>query len=552
MNRHILAIMLLALLLPATRAVACPTAADLADIGSEPGAALADCTALSRFEIPTGRGPVAGVVYGGPDTNPAMVAVIEAALIRSGNVLRGLGALGTEPVEAYISPSPYIPDADGGSFSATAGPAMDTGPGNPSTCVMVTFPGYPLQDLGLTIAHEFFHCMQFNEFLRQMEAEGSEWWDEGTADWFSTLVYQGIAELDGSVATFDALSPDTPITGMEYDNVVFFWWLSQNFGASAVVDLIRAMPGPGGSQDDALARVVDDDMFLQFVQDYLDLKITQPGGRTIPSHPELGAEIRIRQDKEITLSAARFVAYRVRLELNCGEWTTSDNDLQGRYELQRLPSDSWETLPETINSDSEATIRYQMAAGGTGTEGFNVEIKLEKTPCALCQNANYTESPEGDLVGEWRLASGGMGAKISEMLDSLPDMQNVDLPDMDGILVLNADGSFVLRADDDGSLETTSPGGKIFSAEIQFNMERRGTWTLNGDRLEQCYSPDIEISIDEEVTDPDGVSNRFSMNEFLGARQSYTIKRRFIYTPGRLELTERALFAPTITWVYEK
>ncbi len=550
--RFILAILLSALLFPATRAAACPTEADLSNVGSEPGAALADCTALSRFEIPTGRGPMAGVIYGMPDADPAMVAGIKAALIRSGNVLRGLGTLGTEPIEAYISPTPYVADADGGNSRAVASSAVDTGPENPSTCIIVMFQGNPRDELGPVVAHEFFHCVQFEEFPAQDAADGAEWWAEGTADWFTSLVYQGNDLLDPWVASFDALSPDTPITRMEYDNVVFFWWLSQNFGTGAVIDLIAAMPGPSGSQDEALARVVDDDMFLQFVQDYLDLKITQPGGRTIPSSPELGPVLRVRQDWEITLNAARFVAFRVRLQLDCGEWTASDNDLKGRYELQRLPGDSWETLPETINSDSEDTIRYQMAAGGTGVEGFNIEIKLEKTPCALCQSANYTDGPEGDLVGEWRLTSGGLGAKIGEMLESLPDMQNIDYPDLDGILILNADGSFVLRTDDSGSMETTSPGGKLFSADIQLNMERRGTWTLNGDRLEQCYSADIDIGIEETLTGPDENSETFSMTEFLGAPQSYTIKRRFIYTPGRLELTERSLFAPTITWVYEK
>ncbi len=548
----LLALFLSAMLLPATPASACPTEADLADIGAEPGAALADCRALSRFTIPTGRGPVDGVVYGGPEADPAMVAVIETALIRSGNVLQRLGALGSEPVEAYISPTPYIPDADGGDFAATAAPAMDVGPGNPSTCVIATFSGNPPDVLGSTIAHEFFHCVQYNEFPSQMEAAGSNWWDEGTAEWFASLVYQGRSDLDYAVATFDTLSPDTPITGMEYDNVVFFWWLSQNYGSGAVVELIRAMPGPGGSQNDALAGVVDDDMFLQFVQDYLDRKITQPGGRSIPSNPRLGEEFRIRQDREITLSAARFVAYRVRLELNCGEWTASNNGLKGRYELQRKPGEDWEELPETITSDSEETIRYQLAAGGTGAEGYSVEIKLEKTPCALCKNANYTESPEADLVGEWRLASGGMGAKLSEMLNRVPDLQNVDYPDMDGVLILNADGSFVLRADDSGSAQTTTPDGDVFNAEMLFNMQRRGTWTLNGNKLEQCYSPDIDIGIDTTVTDPDGFSETISMREFLGPRQSYTIKRRYVYTPGRLELTERALFAPTITWVYER
>lgn len=132
-------------------------------------------------------------------------------------------------------------------------------------------------------------------------------------------------------------------------------------------------------------------------------------------------------------------------------------------------------------------------------------------------------------MGEWHSVSGGIAAKIGKLLEDVPDLDNVDYPDIDDVLNLRSDGTFTLSADDDGSMEAISPSGGIFSAEINISLEKQGTWSINGNRLIQCYMPNRVIEIDETVTDPYGLSQNITASKYLGPIASYTEKRRFTY-----------------------
>ncbi|VAV93795.1 hypothetical protein MNBD_ALPHA07-853 [hydrothermal vent metagenome] len=536
------------LLIP-TLSRACPSAGDLAGVGAEP--VLADCLELARFNIETGRGMVQGSIYGAPETDLALVGAAEEALTRSGAALRGLSGLGSGPVDLYISPTSYTLGDESDETMAAAQLSSESTPGGSRTCVMAAFPTLALGEYRYTIAHEFFHCVQLSEFRSAEARSGSAWWVEGSAEWFASLTYPGSALSDGWVAGFDEISATVPVTQMEYASVVFFWWLSQNFGNGRVVGLLNAMNG-GGSQEDALAGVVSEQDFLKFVTDYLEQNISQPGGRAAASTPVHEEILDIGEDREITLETQRFVAYRAMLKFTCGGWESLERDRKGVYKALRLPDGDWQKLPAEFQSDSEAKIDFLVAGAATDEEGFNLFLEVKKSPCIPCQAPQYSDGPEACLIGEWYLTSGGMGAKIGEMLGDVPELSEIDYPDLDGFLSLRSDGTFTLKADDRGSMQTTAPSGGIFSADISISMEKQGTWSVNGDKLVQCYAPIKSINIDETITDPDGETTRITGDRFLGPKLSYTEKRQFICEEGRLEINQRALFAPSLQWVYEK
>ena len=546
-----LAAIMILLLLP-TRSTACPSAGDMAGAGAEPGAAaLADCLELARFEIETGRGPVQGSIYGSPETDLALVRAAEEALVRSGRVLSGLGGLGSDPVELYISPTGSTMEAEAGDTAAAAQRSTLPTPDAQRRCIIVAFPSLERGTYRYTISHELFHCVQFSSFDRGEGGLGVAWWREGTAEWFSSLTYQGSALSDEWVAGFDDISATTPLTQMEYETVVFFWWLSQNFGNGRVVELLNAL-NIRGSQEDALASVVSQTEFLQFVTDYLEQKITQPGGRAAASTPLQDEIIEIDGDRDIRLEARRFVTYRVFLKFACGGWDITEQARKGTYKAMRMPRSEWQELPAEFRSDSEGKIEFLLAGAATDGDGFSLSFKAVKQLCVPCQLPDYSAGPAACLIGEWHLASGGMGAKIGEMLGDVPELSGIDYPDLDGLLILRRDGSFTLRADDDGSMQTTTPSGGMFSADISISMEKEGTWSVNGDKLVQCYRPIKSINIGETITDPDGEETRIIEDQYLGPKLSYTEKRQFTCEAGRLEIIQRALFAPTLQWVYEK
>jgi len=532
-------------------AYACPTAADLR---LTPGAAVpTDCLELARFDIPTGRGVVQGSIYGTPETDLNDVRKIEEALVRSGNTLQRFLALGTEPIDVFVSATPNISDGTMGSdIYANAGRSVTTGPGNPPKCVISVFPPAETAQYKYTIAHEFFHCVQISDFGPAQEQDGAAWWVEGTADWFASMVYQGTPYSDDWVAGFDSDSATIPITDMEYETVVFFWWLSHTYGPDRVIDLMEAMPHARGSQEDALARVINDTDFMKFVKDYLERKIIQPGGRPVASTPLEGVRHKIDSETEMVLEAPRFVAFRAHLEFACGGWTTKTYDRKGQYATIREPEIEWKELPVDFRSGSEGNIRFLVAGAATGESGFRIGLQARKTPCIPCQTPDYSDGPQACLIGEWHLASGGMGAKVGKMLQDSSALAWVDYPDLDGLLILRPDGTFTLRADDDGSMETKTPSGGIFSAEISLRLEKEGTWSVEGDKLIQCYMPIKSIEIEQTVTTPEGLTEKIDANHYLGPPVTYTEKRKFTCTDNRLDIIQKAFLAPTIQWSYEK
>lgn len=530
----------------------CPSAEDLAATGSEPGAQLAACVELASFTVATGRGPVNASIYGNPDADPELVARLQAGLIGSGTTLQSLGPYTVEPIDVYISPTPYVPGPDGGSAAATTQPSEEYGPGDPKSCVIAVFEGvygWPTEYLA---AHEFFHCVQYNEFGDHMLTERSAWWFESSADWFSSLAFQGLATLDFRVAEFDARSPTEPLTGMTYANVVFFWWVSQELGPLRVMDIIANTATGAGSQEDALASSITEGEFLKFVKDYLDRKIYQPGGRSIPSTPVIDLVFRAHNGGRLMITAPRFVVYRADLRFDCGEWHTKVMDTKGKYATQRWGEEEWEKLPTELPPNSGSDIDYLLAGAATAPEGFLFDFSADRDDCSRCVIPENSTGPAACLVGEWQLTSGGMGAQIGEMLGDVPELQGIDYPDLDNFLTLNRDGTFVVRTNDGGEMQAVSNAGEVFNSQMQINMERHGTWSIDGDRFEQCFTSFRDVEIEDTAISPQGVIEQFRATAFQGARPSYTTSRQFSCSDGVLSLTERALFAPDVTWVYEK
>ncbi|UWX04645.1 hypothetical protein H1235_08300 [Pseudoxanthomonas sp. NC8] len=105
-------------------------------------------------------------------------------------------------------------------------------------------PGARASYAAAVVAHELFHCVQgastshaqMFSYPRPGFPGGGALWQEGSADWFSTLAVPAPRFLDDRVTAFDAHSPDTALDMMSYDAYVFF---------IALLGRPRARPGSG-------------------------------------------------------------------------------------------------------------------------------------------------------------------------------------------------------------------------------------------------------------------------------------------------------------------
>ncbi len=526
--------------------VACPSAEDLEIGGDEPGVLLERCRELGRFEIPTGRGNVEVVMYGTRDADEDKILPILESLTFAGDALANLGPLTTHPIDVFISPTEYVPLDPSDNAEATARLSIDD-----TRCVISMFPNVVDIEFSFVLAHEFFHCVQFREFPSRQAADRADWWYEATSEWFANYTYQGQSYTDRFVQNFDYESIDIPITKMEYTNVVFFFWYSYTRGDSAIIDLMRAMPEDDAAQEDALAAIVDDDAFLEFAKAYFSRDIHQPGGRLVPVVPQNLNYFEWTESDTHEIRGERFQLYRAHLTFACGEWHTEQVDLNGKTLAKRQPDGEWEELPEDIYPDGEEEITYRFIGVSTSPDGFSVDIKAEKEPCTICPVYFADDSPEGCLVGEWTLVSGGLGEKIGEMLERT-QLENVDYPDLDNVLVFFDDGTFEVRTEDSGHLESPKPSGDRVIGDVDFNFSSTGTWSLDGNKLKQCERrPDININLEMLDTSND-ITENIRSDRFLGPGGEIHRSRTFECSGGTLTIREGGFFAPKVEWVYSK
>ena len=111
------------------------------------------------------------------------------------------------------------------------------------------FPGTkPLEDLEVTLAHEYNHILQFG-----YDAYQDPWFAESTATWMEDQVYNGINDYLRYVRRW-VKRYDTPLTTSsikEYGSAVWNQWLQRRYGArrsSATPGRGRSTSGPAASR----------------------------------------------------------------------------------------------------------------------------------------------------------------------------------------------------------------------------------------------------------------------------------------------------------------
>lgn len=504
------------------------------------------CDEAVRFSIETPVGTrQVRIVYSTADLSPGLlgfVSDIRRGIEQAAVTLRGIGEGDTADITIWASDLPAIDD-DIGIADAIASPLGAIG----SECVVALYPG---GDSAYIAAHEFFHCVQFTTYGAKTLSGSSGWWAEGSAEWFASLSFPGRSASDGDVAVFDSVSRDTPLTSMNQESVVFFFWLARNYGSSIVMALMNAMPdGSSSAQQDALLGLLSAEAFQDFAQDYLDKNITQPGGRTIPSDPFMGDVYVWVGSGDHTLRAERFVLARFQLEIVCGEWTVERQDEKGTWKVSR-DDGPWEEMSDSLTIDGPDPDEYRVAAFGTDPEGFEVTIELNRTPCRQCVSVPVDDDIAACLIGRWELVSGGYGEQIQQRLEAAGLFERIEYPDLESVLVINADGTFEFPGPpEDYNVEVQTPGGDMFVGIGTLSVAGNGFWSIDNETLNMCQLPP-EVNINLTIIDPDGVET--PVEAAGGPRSVIQRSRTFSCAGGALTIIEAIPFTPTVRWEYRR
>lgn len=114
----------------------------------------------------------------------------------------------------------------------------------------------PLQNLKVTLAHEFFHAVQFS-----YDVDEDAWLMEGTATWMEDQVYDGINDNRQYLQNSQLKYPWVPLDHskgccFQYGSWIWFRFLSESMNASVIHEIWDAAGGPDDYSTQAIRQVL--------------------------------------------------------------------------------------------------------------------------------------------------------------------------------------------------------------------------------------------------------------------------------------------------------
>lgn len=273
-----------------------------------------------------------------------------------------------------------------------------------STCPITLFKlsgSVGMDNLKQTIAHEAFHCFQ-DWNAPYGEYDPNEWWIEGSAEYFSNVVYPTINYEHENLSEFDSDSIKKPIHQMNYQNFLFFQHLGNVYGEKEVINLLKSLATTDGAITTLAAYDNMANTFQDFVVAYMSTGIQDSGGGMIlVENPAVIKTEIIDTKKEEKFSIQPFVSGRFRMnfkqenrflqspkEDGNGKYSTAEFDL-------RKDLTSWSSLPPEIRTKCNEDILYALVVTTTETSGqFNFIANIEKVEKAECDPC---------LLGVWQI-----------------------------------------------------------------------------------------------------------------------------------------------------
>lgn len=246
-----------------------------------------------------------------------------------------------------------------------------------------------------TLAHEIFHCIQFATWRRAVSAERSEWWVEGSAEYFANLALPGLDASDDWIDGFTEDSYRMNPTKMQYENVVLFAWLGHRGGPAAVGTFLNQMRG--GDQIAVLRELVPEADWISFVETWLEGEILLPGGRAI--EPEFSGRLEVfRRSGTLTLKAQPYVIDRAGADFVADKRFDLTYEVTGSGHLAMRPSEGgdWADPPETINTcDGEQRhFVYLTTTEGTSEATLTVTTDADTSGGTCCLVGEWAPTPE--------------------------------------------------------------------------------------------------------------------------------------------------------------
>jgi hypothetical protein len=376
--------------------------------------------------------------------------------------------------------------------------------GGEPRCEILIFPlSLPASDaiFKQTVAHEMVHCLQQWRYPSSFPDNWDvhDWWGESSAEYFSNVVYPAANDEWGRLASFNVNSATQSLVEMSYENWIFLQYLANQQGESAVWGLVDSLnPSASDSLADHTASLAAfpgmEAMFHQFGRDYVDTKILDTSGATVPTgflqvQPAFRYEIGSTDHTVSFMQTAPFTLTRyglVFLKEHVYGLSTEQTGQPGTYGSRLvLGPASWNPLPPTIGAGCGDVKIYLLITAATGGAADTFELSLtsdviEEVGCDQClvgtwdlnedSFQEYAEAPFADMgdfyqfiegTGLWRYHFFGDGAIRGEFDFTYAYQLNQENEPLGNNIVMN--GFLFIEGQGQGSYYTDGASNLTFA-----------------------------------------------------------------------------------------
>jgi len=335
-----------------------------------------------------------------------------------------------------------------------------------------------------TIAHELFHVFQATRFANAAALPEAKWWVEGSADFFSNLVYPRTNREHNFAEAYDG-DADLFSQSPHYATNAFFQSFALGWmGAEGVVSFLNSMPKTEGdlkAQWSAVSRYPSMSLhFGDFARRFTLSRVEDTGGGFVPTHyvDPVPTEVAKEGLKE-TVTPEPFLIRTRKYRLPSGyKWKLSGQSLSTESpeaSYRRIGKDSdWQQLftgyPVSLDTScsskpKEIDVLLTSTAGPDAEKlSYEVSLESEKIECHC--------KPTGDvakgILGYWRLRESSMKDFLQQALNVGGTIESVS---GEMLLTITADHGFKFELKG-ATADAATPDG------IRIRVEANGVGTL--------------------------------------------------------------------------
>jgi hypothetical protein len=334
--------------------------------------------------------------------------------------------------------------------------AMVPTTGGEGECLIVVYPfalqvysgtGLGIPGFKQTVAHEMFHCFQGWNYPEQFDEWAMQrWWGEGSAEYFSNLVYPTTNKEWTRRNSFAENSADVPVFAMAYENTFFFQFLEDKIGPQGLISLFHLLPTaqPLTAHMAVLSGYPGmSDYWHEFGRAVIDDAVPDTGGGTIPFPDYWTSKVGVAKTDTYDLPTQDFVLTRYDVALGGGlgyHVQVGQTDVEVLSGARPLATPGW--TPVAIDRDAGCaryTVLVTSAGSQTAKRTFQLDAKVDQPNeggvCDTCVLGRWRMTHESYIAAFQAVTAGAEGLPVSQIL-TVGDME----------LEMRSDGTMVGEA----------------------------------------------------------------------------------------------------------